>query len=606
MLVDVERIQKSLVKEYESAPGMFSELARLEELLAETYRDRIQYELLQNSDDAGSSYVEVTLKDDGTMHWVNDGRSFDLRDVESLCRSASSTKTRGDSIGYRGIGFKSLAATAQKITVESGGASFSFHKEEAVSVLSGAGSVVKVAEVPLIRIPVEIQSSAIVQGSRFSVKPKELNNKPFINIELLSLLFLRNVKTLQVVDGNEIARTTKSVVGEKITICAKNDCSEFALLSSSHVSVAIPLNESALAKVGSRGKLYAFLPLNDYLGIPLIVSGDFLTDPSRTNVVVTDSATVDILNVAAKLIAEHLSDPQAKYFQKLWELLAQGEDLRALLSFGQGSAAGIFVMALRSEMQSRQIPFSVLPISLEPDEVALVFPQGAPKALYTAENQNQTKALQIALGLPKSDVGVVIGDKASSLHEMTIRKAVQYIDDLASAKGVQLSASEQKLVDFARKQFDISNENGDRSTRVSNIQQIMWQPTVSFPDVVKRWRTAELSACEWLNMNGWNVEDVSLQNLGYDLVGTNPAGEKVMIEIKRITRMNEPFAMTNNEMGAAQVESGKYWLGLIIGSDSQPQFGLLDPRDEKVHPERVCKAWEWRFNNWAPRITRIA
>jgi len=30
--------------------------------------------------------------------------------VESLCRSASSTKARGQSIGYRGIAFKSLAA----------------------------------------------------------------------------------------------------------------------------------------------------------------------------------------------------------------------------------------------------------------------------------------------------------------------------------------------------------------------------------------------------------------------------------------------------------------------------------------------------------------
>ena len=86
----------------------------MESLLADTYRNRIQYELLQNSDDAQARRVDV-LVSPGRFEWTNDGRPMDAADIESLCRSASSTKTRGSgSIGYRGIGFKSLAAISSR------------------------------------------------------------------------------------------------------------------------------------------------------------------------------------------------------------------------------------------------------------------------------------------------------------------------------------------------------------------------------------------------------------------------------------------------------------------------------------------------------------
>ena len=53
----VKALQEQLISEYHSAPDMFRELASMETLLADTYRNRAQYELLQNSDDAGASRV---------------------------------------------------------------------------------------------------------------------------------------------------------------------------------------------------------------------------------------------------------------------------------------------------------------------------------------------------------------------------------------------------------------------------------------------------------------------------------------------------------------------------------------------------------------------
>ena len=54
-------LRAQLLQDHQQAPGLFGEMARLEKLLAETYRARVLYELLQNSDDAGASTVTVSF-----------------------------------------------------------------------------------------------------------------------------------------------------------------------------------------------------------------------------------------------------------------------------------------------------------------------------------------------------------------------------------------------------------------------------------------------------------------------------------------------------------------------------------------------------------------
>jgi Protein NO VEIN, C-terminal len=126
-----------------------------------------------------------------------------------------------------------------------------------------------------------------------------------------------------------------------------------------------------------------------------------------------------------------------------------------------------------------------------------------------------------------------------------------------------------------------------------------------FPEVVAKWRTAELAVLDWLNSRGWQLTDVSKQNLGYDLVGLGPDGDRMMIEIKRVARPDARFAMTNNEMGALQSEAGSYLLGIVVGEGRYSRFMLLDPNDKAVPRERVCRAWEWQFLDWSRHGTYL-
>ena len=110
---------------------------------------------------------------------------------------------------------------------------------------------------------------------------------------------------------------------------------------------------------------------------------------------------------------------------------------------------------------------------------------------------------------------------------------------------------------------------------------------------------------DWLNSRGWQLTDVSKQNLGYDLVGLTPDGDRAMIEIKRVQRPDVQFAMTNNEMGAMQSEAGRYLLGIVVGEGRYSRFMLLDPTDKAVPRERVCRAWEWQFIDWSRHGTYV-
>jgi hypothetical protein len=175
-----------------------------------------------------------------------------------------------------------------------------------------------------------------------------------------------------------------------------------------------------------------------------------------------------------------------------------------------------------------------------------------------------------------------------------------HVEDLVKAVGRQPNEDEKHL---------IGSRPAARPTPTP-VPQV--QPSMSsgvreseFPEIVAKWRTAELAVLDWLNSRGWQLTDVSKQNLGYDLVGLTPDGDRAMIEIKRVQRPDVRFAMTNNEMGAMQSEAGRYLLGIVVGEGRYSRFMLLDPTDKAVPRERVCRAWEWQFIDWSRHGTYV-
>src|SRR5919106_1381945 len=142
----LKEVRYPLLEEARRSPTLLSDLAGLERYIAESYDARSFVELLQNADDAGAARFAVQRTDDFLLV-ANDGRPFTREDFKSLCRSAASTKQRGTSIGYRGIGFKSVVGFAKTVYLFSGELEAMFSRELTAREIPEATSV------PLVRVP---------------------------------------------------------------------------------------------------------------------------------------------------------------------------------------------------------------------------------------------------------------------------------------------------------------------------------------------------------------------------------------------------------------------------------------------------------------------
>lgn len=592
-------LQARLVDEHKQAPGLFGEIARMEELLADTYRNRVPYELLQNSDDAGSTTVIVTGLCDGVWSWANNGRPLNAADAEAMCRSASSTKHRGgDSIGYRGIGFKSLAAIASRIDIQSSDVAFTFDRNLTAQLLGERSPLA----VPLIRIPCEIHSVGAFDGATFAISGRDGSDAPLDAIDPISLLFLRHVNRVEICTPERVIAINVDRDESGVTLHDEAGAARFGLLHHGTATIAVPLDARAQSLTGVRGRLACGLPLDDELGLSVAVSGDLLTDPSRTHAVVSDESTQQVLADAASAISHQLTTPQSSLFQRLWELILEGEDLRSLLVSAHPTASNALVSALQQAMTSRPKSFSFSPLPLPAEDVARIFPAGAPVALFAKQNQSSARALKAVLGLDTLDVHRLVNDPVvEQLSDDLIAHLGTHLDEMARSYGRQLTPAEQRIVNRASATSLTSKPIITQRPKDDTPQGTV----ASLAEVISRWRTAEIATMEYLNSLGWHLEDVSGQNVGYDLSGSNPAGEPMRIEVKKVDHPDARFAMTNNEMSLMLASPGGYLLAVIVGDGRYVKLLLLDPSNDALSKERVCRRWDWEFTDWARFATVV-
>jgi len=84
-------------------------------------------ELLQNADDAKASWIRATISND-VFEFVHDGEDFDADALQSLCQFGLSNKRHLHTIGFRGVGFKSVFSLGPQVAILTPSLSFGFNK----------------------------------------------------------------------------------------------------------------------------------------------------------------------------------------------------------------------------------------------------------------------------------------------------------------------------------------------------------------------------------------------------------------------------------------------------------------------------------------------
>ena len=314
----IQDVQSNAIRDAD----LLSELAGLEEYIAETYTQRCFTELFQNSDDSFSKNVRIFVLGSNLIY-INDGKLFDHNDFVSLCKSASSNKKRETSIGYRGIGFKSVVNICSSVIVASGELKCIFDRQRTVALLD------KNARVPLIRVPHMLTNAERAEvRSIFETFPGYSTCFVFKGINNLSLdqeiknltdehfLFLRNLNNISIKfeETNEpflynIDRCKEHSLPEsqltyssiKISSLHKGSCQDWSILGNGKSAIAVKNNDSLPTRLSrEEALLHAYLPTQCLSGTGARFNANFSTDPSRTRLKY-DALTLEAISSIAEI-----------------------------------------------------------------------------------------------------------------------------------------------------------------------------------------------------------------------------------------------------------------------------------------------------------------
>ncbi len=333
----ISEIQKVFIDESINSPMLLSDLANMETYIAESYHSRSIIELLQNADDAKAEKFYI-LSNNNYIIVANNGRVFDKNDIMSICRSGASTKKRNKkTIGYRGIGFKSVINLAERVHILSGDFKLSFSKELTNTLIKTK------LNVPLIRIPhnytpildygdiiESLMSSGyntifIFENCKHNNLNEELNE-----FDSSSILFLNNIREVKI-EANifntiRVIRN-KSESGEIITIKDKINEERWLVIKDKSInSIAFLLNEDEeiIGVNNDRAVFHSFMSTKDEVGVSIKINGDFSTDPSRTKIVY-DDISKNTLTECSKLLIEvimnYLKDNNTYKYVGLFNIL---------------------------------------------------------------------------------------------------------------------------------------------------------------------------------------------------------------------------------------------------------------------------------------------
>jgi hypothetical protein len=315
---EMSLLRESLIAEAKSSPMLLSDLAGLEAYVSESYNSRSFIELLQNADDAKATKFYVKRSGD-YLFVANNGRPFNIKDLESLCRSASSNKVRGTTIGYRGIGFKSVVSFAKEVHLISGDFEITFSKELSKQIVPQA------PKVPLIRIPHELERSV---KDELADEIRKMQSEGFNTIFIFSgvlanqideeytsfanttLLFLNSIQVIKIhltkkVTAN-IAVIEENERGRYLRVSTTEAISNWLVCSDSACSIAFSMNKDKVERLPkSEAIIHAFLPTEDSCGLGVVVNGDFSTDPSRRHLIMDDT-TIKVISNLTHLYASLL------------------------------------------------------------------------------------------------------------------------------------------------------------------------------------------------------------------------------------------------------------------------------------------------------------
>ena len=656
----IRKLSEEFLQEAISAPRLFRDMAQMEKYMAESYNERALTELIQNADDAESSTFYIDFLN-GDLIVANNGKPFNKQDVETICRSGSSKKRRGQTIGYRGVGFKSTTCFSSHIIIISKDCAFSFSKEYAARALNASYD-----EVPSIRIPLWVCVDDLSYDLKLKIDSLRMNgfNTIFVfknanasmciqeteRIDFCSLIFLRHIHSIiieKTLRNIRLERTISTANGNHSVIIKdliSQEEKEYNLISNNEsYAIAVPnsYDEDNGFNSNEDEVFHCYLPTLDRTGFKFRINGDFSTDPSRKHIIDDQRTRIECerigqflacyvieqyhnknsneqllrsiyefvpLNKFGALIYETL---QRTLEEKNWlysiedtsVLLANAlllpcwfrYEWRGYLEEAMPPKKGNSYVIIRNEslynmvlrFGARAVKDTDLTIPLKNRQIV--------KKMSTGDYITWLSHIVPALRLKEKDEFFRISDLyfPNSGTVIQLKQALSNNSIVTQFKGKIKAYHDNSAVEWFLSQFGLSQ--GQESPTKSILKKRK--------RIIPHWQTAEQLCVELEKERGYQATDVSLKNLGYDVISES-MGRKRYIEVKSVFHIGDPITLTNNEYSTAHQYGDQYYLCIISQEVPPKALYVQDPLNYGALEKRV-RMWEWVYTDYKDNSSEI-
>ena len=137
-----------------------------------------------------------------------------------------------------------------------------------------------------------------------------------------------------------------------------------------------------------------------------------------------------------------------------------------------------------------------------------------------------------------------------------------------------------------------SNTANDKNDNLEYGSIVIDNKNKPIAPYISKWRDAESKCIEIEEILGNKAIDVSVKNMGYDILSTTPDGNKRYIEVKSV-RKDFTFSLTNNEYTAAHEYGDNYFVCLLCENENRLEVRYIKNPLINAKFEKRIKQWEW-------------
>ena len=667
----VKRISNDFIKEARQSPNLLSDISKMEYYMAESYGGRSFVELLQNADDAQSTKVLVLHKN-GTIYFANNGRDFNEKDLIAISRSGASEKKRGETIGYRGIGFKSISSISEDIIIYSSGTFFSFSKRLCAQIL-----MMDPDNVPTIRVPLFVDN--IPKTIQLTVEHLEKEGYSTVFIlrnpheELFSeeldcvdegyFLFLKHIKECLFQKSESKKPNSAFIINREsinnkcyVTVISNYEKKEWMLIKGEGATIAFLLDKGVIIPCPDSEAVYhCYLPTLDKAMISCKINADFSTDPSRKHLTV-DEKTKDALRSVALLfknvLKSALNEEETKTYKNILNMFLKRSTISKANYYlddilQQGLTTGKWIV-LNNGLCCSPIEYKLFSNFYEIDDIPNIRSKHGPLfemslSPHIYSNVDLVDEFMAQYSRAQFEIDEIIA-ALSDIDFVSKLNQESYIQLMASAiREAKISCGFNRnvtsiigrilIITETNEYISIDVLKNNSSLKIKKIIQkeilerlgaseIQWLETVtgiqinahsseiintkseteiketisfskeSLSPFITKWRDAESKCLEIESLMGNEAEDVSLRNVGYDLVSTTPEGIKKYIEVKSVKK-DFSFSLTNNEYTSAYEYGDSYYVYLLCENENTLDVRIIRNPLKNAKFEKRIRQWEW-------------